>query len=124
MSHIMEGITAAVVERYLKKTLTGSESSFSAQYAATQLASIFCNCCHRIDRIQQAAFACADRIIQEVPSALCYKSSLFALLELLSLMWASCLEAETDLYEPRNRFQSKRGKVSVDLSDESMRSWS
>ncbi|KUI54054.1 Phosphatidylinositol 4-kinase stt4 [Cytospora mali] len=117
VSSIMEGITGVVVEIYLRKTLEGS-NTFSAQYAASQLATIFCNCCHRIERVQQAAYACADRIIRDVPSALCRRSSLFALLELLSLMWASCLEAETDLYEPRTTFSSTRGNVMVELSDD------
>jgi phosphatidylinositol 4-kinase len=118
VSSTMEGVAHAVVEKYLKKTLSGSQPMFSAQYAATQLATIFCICCHRIERVQQAAFACADRIIREVPSALCQKKSLFALLELLSLMWSSCLEAETDLYAPRSIFKSEIGKVTVELSDD------
>lgn len=118
VSSIMEGITAIVVDKYVKKTLSGSDISFSAQYAATQLASLFCSCCHRIERVQQAAYACTDRIVRDLPSALCHKSSLFALLELLSLMWASCLEAETDMYGPRSRFRSNRGNVTVELSDD------
>lgn len=118
VSNVMEGITGVVVEKYLRKTLKGTNNTFSAQYAASQLATIFCNCCHRIERVQQAAYACADRIIREVPSALCRRSSLFALLELLSLMWASCLEAETDLYEPRSTFTSNRGNVTLELSDD------
>lgn len=118
VSGIMEGIAAAVVEKYLKKTLSGTDPAFSAQYAARQLASIFCICCHRIERIQQAAFACADRIIRDVPSALCSRTSLFALLELLSIMWTSCLEAETDLYTPRATFSSDLGNVKVELSDD------
>ncbi|KAJ9157387.1 Phosphatidylinositol 4-kinase stt4 [Pleurostoma richardsiae] len=118
VSSVMEGITASVVERYLKKTLSGTDITFSAQYAASQLAAIFCSCCHRIERVQQAAYVCADRIIRDIPSALCHKSSLFALLELLSLMWSSCLEAETDLYEPRSVFESTRGNVAVELSDD------
>lgn len=118
VSTVMEGIMGVVVEKYLRKTMKGVNNTFSAQYAASQLATIFCNCCHRIERVQQAAYLCADRIIREVPSALCRRSSLFALLELLSLMWASCLEAETDLYEPRSTFTSKRGNVTVELSDD------
>ncbi|OLN95846.1 Phosphatidylinositol 4-kinase STT4 [Colletotrichum chlorophyti] len=118
VSSIMEGIAAAVVDKYLRKTLGGTDATFSAQYAASQLAALFCGCCHRIERVQQAAFACADRIITQVPSALCHRSSLFALLELLSLMWSSCLEAETDLYAPRSKFTSSLGDVSVELSDD------
>ncbi|KAH8676772.1 phosphatidylinositol 3 [Tricladium varicosporioides] len=118
MSNTMEGVTTAVMDAYLRKTLGGTNSSFSAPYVATQLASIFNGCCYRIERVQQAAMTCADRIVQEVPSALCQKSSLFALLELLTLMWSSCLEAETDEYEWRSSFTSARGKVTVELSDD------
>lgn len=118
VSRTMDGIMNAVMDQYLKKTLRASTPTFSAQYAAAQLAKIFCGCCHRIERVQQAAYGCADRIIKETPSALCQSVSLFALLELLSLMWSSCLEAETDRYEPRTTFKSPRGGVTVELSDD------
>lgn len=118
MKSAMEGVAAAVVEKYLRKTLSGVDAAFSAQYVAAQLAIIFCRCCYRIERVQQAAFACADRIIRDVPSSLCHRSSLFALLELVSLMWQSCLEAETDRYEPRSVFSSDLGKVSIQLGDD------
>ncbi|KAL2137056.1 hypothetical protein VTI74DRAFT_9662 [Chaetomium olivicolor] len=118
VSRTMDAIMNAVVERYLYKTVNAANPAFSAQYAAGQLAKIFCSCCHRIERVQQAAFGCADRLIESIPSALCHRSSLFTLLELLSLMWSSCLEAETDRYEPRNIFKSSRGDVVVELSDD------
>lgn len=115
---VMEGITASVVEKYIHKTKTGTEPAFSAPYAAKQLASVFSICCHRIERVQTAAFSCADKIVRDVPSALCYKTSLFALLELLSLLWSSCLESETDMYGHRSLFTSQRGHVTVRLSDD------
>ncbi|KAF4470103.1 phosphatidylinositol 4-kinase [Fusarium albosuccineum] len=118
VSSAMEGVGAAVVNKYIQKTQAGGEATFSAQYVAEQLATIFCDCCHRIERVQQAAFACADLILREIPAALCHRSSLFALLELLSLMWSSCLEAETDLYDPRSIFESELGGVTVQLSDD------
>ncbi|TVY20394.1 Phosphatidylinositol 4-kinase STT4 [Lachnellula arida] len=118
MSSTMEAISMAVMDTYLKKTLSGLNPTFSAPYVATQLALIFSGCCYRIERVQQAAILCADRMIREVPSALCKTSSLFALLELLSLMWSSCLEAETDEYEWKSTFTSTRGKVTIELSDD------
>ena len=118
MSSTMESITVAVMDTYLRKTVTGANPAFSAPYVAKQLALIFSGCCYRIERVQQAAMICADRIIRDVPSALCQKTSLFALLELLSLMWTSCLEAETDEYEWKSSFTSARGKVTVELSDD------
>lgn len=118
VSRTMEGIMNAVMDKFLDRTLGAVYPAFSAQYAAGQLARILCNCCHRIERVQQAAFACADRLIRDLPSALCQRSSLFALLELLSLMWTSCLEAETDLYEPRTIFKSSRCHLEIQLSDD------
>ncbi|KAK0737694.1 hypothetical protein B0T21DRAFT_286505 [Apiosordaria backusii] len=118
VSRTMDGIMNAVVDRYLVKTINAANPAFTAQYAATQLAKIFSSCCHRIERVQQAAFSCADRMIEAIPSALCQRSSLFALLELLTLMWSSCLEAEIDRYEPRTTFRSDKGDVVVELSDD------
>ncbi|KAI0863222.1 phosphatidylinositol 3 [Xylaria cubensis] len=115
---VMEGIASVVIDKYLDKTLDAKLSTFSAHYAASQLATILCSCCHRIQRVQQAAFYCADKVIREVPSALCQKSSLFALLELLSLMWLGCFQAETELYDPQSVFTSKLGHVTVELSDD------
>ncbi|KAI0203958.1 phosphatidylinositol 3 [Astrocystis sublimbata] len=116
--NVMEGVASVVIQKYLDKTLDAKISTFSAHYAASQLATILCGCCHRIQRVQQAAFYCADRMIHEVPSALCQKSSLFALLELLSLMWLGCFQAETEMYDPQSIFTSKLGNVVVELSDD------
>lgn len=118
MSSAMEGVASVVMDIYLRNTLAGVNVSFSAPNVAKQLVSIFCGCCHRIERVQQAAIVCADRIIRDVPSALCQKSSLFALLELLSILWSSCLEADTDQYEWKSSFSSTRGNVKVHLSDD------
>lgn len=118
MSSTMEAITKIVMETYLKTALSGLNDGFSASFVAKQLVSIFCGCCHRIERVQQAAVICANMILRNVPSALCQKSSLFALLELLSLMWTSCLEAETDEYDCKSTFTSTRGNVTIVLSDD------
>ncbi|KAK4239446.1 hypothetical protein C8A03DRAFT_42926 [Achaetomium macrosporum] len=118
LSRTMDAVTNAVMDRYLYKAVSAANPTFSAPYVAAQLARIFCACCHRIERVQQAAFGCADRLVESIPSALCQRSSLFTLLELLSLMWTSCLEAETDRYEPRTTFKSPRGDVVVELSDD------
>lgn len=117
MSCVMESITLTVIDTYLRKALSGANPTFSATYVAKQLVSIFCGCCHRIEKVQQAAITCADKILANVASALCQKTSLFALLELLSLMWTSCLEAETDEYEWKSSLTSARGKVTIKLGD-------
>lgn len=118
MSNTMEAITSEVMGIYLSKTIDANNPAYSAPYVSKQLAMIFSACCYRIERVHQVAVTCADRIVSKVPSALCQKQSLFALLELLTLMWKSCLEAETDEYERKSSFTSIRGNVTVELSDD------
>jgi phosphatidylinositol 4-kinase len=118
VGNCMAAITTTAVRTYLSKALSGHSHTFSTPYLAQQLATIFSACCHRIARVQQAAAVCADIIIREVPSTLCQKSALFALLELLSIMWYSCLEGETDDYSWKSTFASKRCNIVVELSDD------
>ncbi|KAF2405314.1 phosphatidylinositol 4-kinase-like protein STT4 [Trichodelitschia bisporula] len=118
MAKCMLAIAMAVVSSYLAKTSSGKFQKFTSPYVAQQLAQFFAGCCHRLSKIQEVAFRCADLIIERVPSSLCEKSSLFALLELLTIMWSSCLEQETDEYEWRSTYTSKRGNVTIELSDD------
>ncbi|KKY13877.1 putative phosphatidylinositol 3-kinase 3 [Diplodia seriata] len=117
MGNCMVAIAEAGVRSYLKKTVSGGFQSFSAPYVAQQLAIFFTGCCHRVLQAQKVAIHCADIIIQQVPSALCQRASLFALLELLSMMWNSCLEKEIDEYGWSSTFTSTRENISIELSD-------
>ena len=118
MAHCMGTIADEVMTVYLRTTLGESRQVNAAPLIAEQLAAMFTGCCHRIQRVQQIAASCADKIINYMPSSLCQKSSLFALLELLTIMWTSCLEAELDEYELKANYASARGRVSVELSDD------
>lgn len=118
MANCMGAIADEVMTVYLKRALIGSHQENAAPLIAEQLAAMFTGCCHRILRVQQVAASCADKIISQLPSSLCQKSSLFALLELLTIMWTSCLEAELDEYELKANYSSVRGRVAVELSDD------
>ena len=118
MEHCMRAIAEEVMSMYIRKSLTSPSSQNSAPKIAEQLAAMFTGCCSRIPRVQQIATSCADKIIHKMPSSLCQKSSLFALLELLDIMWTSCLEADLDEYRINAFYASTRGKVSVELSDD------
>jgi len=117
LSNCLLGVALSAVDTYLALTMTGRSQTFSAANLAKQLARLLESCCHRIEKVQQVATLAADRIIDQVPSSLCQRTSLFALLELLSLMWISCLEAETDEYECKSFYSSAKGNVSLQLSD-------
>ncbi|KAL4866403.1 hypothetical protein BDV12DRAFT_172960 [Aspergillus spectabilis] len=117
MASCMTAIADKIVGCYLELTLSGRRESFSVPYLSKELAGFFVACCHRIERIQKVAILCANRIIRECPSALCEKHSLFALLELLTVVWRSCLEEEIDEFEWKPSFTSPIGLVKVDLPD-------
>lgn len=118
MGRCMVAITDDVVTIYLRKALSGNHHKFAAPSVAQQLVALFRGCCHRILAVQQVAASCVDRITTQIPSSLCQKSSLFGLLELLDIMWSSCLDAELDEYTWRSTFTSTKGKVSVELPDD------
>lgn len=118
MEHCASAVAAEVIAIYLKRVSGGQDMCCEASLIADQLVSLFVGCCHRIPRVQQVAASSADQIVGQLPSALCQKSSLFALLELLTFMWTSCLEIELDEYELKSNYSSERGKVSVELSDD------
>jgi phosphatidylinositol 4-kinase A len=118
MGVCMAGIAHEILTVYLNRALPGELEDFDSAYVSRQLAQMLTGCCHRIAKVQQVARACADRIVAQVPSALCQKSALFALLEILTTMWSSCLDAELDEYEFRSTFASARGKITLELSDD------
>lgn len=118
LSNCLLAIALNAVDVYLEITCTGRSQAFAAPQLAQQLARFFEGCCHRIDKVQHVAIAAADRIISQTPSALCQKTSLFAMLELLSLMWTACLEMETNEYEWRSEYHSAKGNVKIQLSDD------
>lgn len=111
-------VASEVVKRYSEKVIAAREEEFSAPFASRQLATILSMCCHRSIKMQEVARSAANHIIAVAPSALCQKAALFALLELLSLMWSSCLEADLDEYEWRPTLTSTRGKITIELSDD------
>lgn len=113
----MNAIAEKTTSYYLSRTISGKYDEFSAPYLSKQLAAFLVACCHRIERVQSIAIICTDKIIRECPSALCEKHSLFALLEILTVMWSSCLQGELDEFEWKPTLLSPMGIVSVDLPD-------
>lgn len=113
----MNSVAEKTVTTYLSRTLSEQYDDFSAPYLSKQLAAYLVACCHRIERVQSIATLCTDKIIRQCPSALCEKHSLFALLEILTVMWSSCLQGELDEFEWKPTLVSPMGIVKVDLPD-------
>ena len=118
MGQCLTAMAADIVKRYTQKVIPAKEDEFSAPFVSRQLAKLFSACCHRSKKMQEVARISAESIISAAPSALIQKAALFALLELLTLMWSSCLEEDLDEYEWRSEFKSARGKITIELSDD------
>jgi len=118
MGLCLTSLASEITKRYVQKVVPARDDGFAAPYVSRQLARIFSGCCHRSAKMQEVARTSADHIIVYAPSALCQKAALFALLELLTLMWSSCLDEDIDHYEWKPRLTSARGKVTVELSDD------
>ncbi|RMD43915.1 hypothetical protein DV735_g1178, partial [Chaetothyriales sp. CBS 134920] len=117
LGRCLSAIADDVVQRYTQNVVSGKDEAFSAPHVATQLAQIFSACCHRSQKMQEVARRSANTILSQAPSILIQQSSLFALLDLLTIMWSACLEEETEEYEWRAVYTSARANVTVHLSD-------
>ncbi|RAO74348.1 uncharacterized protein BHQ10_010360 [Talaromyces amestolkiae] len=94
----MKAVADKVIDIYLSKTLSGAGERFTSPHLSKQLAGIFITGCHRIHRVQEVALDCASKIIN-----------------LLTIMWSSCLENDLDEYGWRSIFT--KGDVTIELSD-------
>ncbi|ANB14735.1 1-phosphatidylinositol 4-kinase STT4 [Sugiyamaella lignohabitans] len=113
----MSTIATDSTKIYITNIIKGGKMEFTADHVAEQLKKVLILCCHRVSAVQNNAFASAELIIRSIPSALCKPQSLFALLDLMTLLWTSCLDAETDEYEPRTSFTSPGTNITLELSD-------
>lgn len=111
-------LAVSAIDQTIRTTASGRSEMLSAPFVSQQLSSMLEYCCHRVDKVQEVAYRCVDRLMSFMPSALCQRSSLFALLDLLTIMWSSCLEAETDEYEWVSSYTVPLGNTTVRLSDD------
>ncbi|RMZ89109.1 hypothetical protein DV736_g3660, partial [Chaetothyriales sp. CBS 134916] len=118
LGRCLSAIADDIVKRYTQKVVLAKDEEFSAIYVSGQLAQIFSACCHRSQKMQEVARRSANTIIAQAPSTLIQQPALFALLELLTIMWSACLEEDTDEYEWKAIYSSARAKVTVRLSDD------
>ncbi|PRT56209.1 Phosphatidylinositol 4-kinase STT4 [Wickerhamiella sorbophila] len=114
----MYSIAAGCANAYISDVKTGRKgAAFGLEKAAEQLKEILVLCCHRVDTIRDVAFDMADLVISRIPAALCTQTAMFALLDLLSMMHLSCVNAESDEYEPCHTYVGEKSGVTVALGD-------
>ncbi|KAK9458641.1 uncharacterized protein V1516DRAFT_682228 [Lipomyces oligophaga] len=113
---IVNGILGEVMSLYLRK-VRANKGAVAIEAVSRQLRELLILCCHRIREVSTAAVSSTQRLVETMPSALCRRDSLFTLLELLTLLWNSCLGEDIDQYDPQTVFTSARAKITIELSD-------
>lgn len=59
-------------------------------HLTSELQSLLVTACHRITKSREIAFTLIDRLITGFPSLICDSSLVFSLLDILTLLQASC----------------------------------
>lgn len=95
----------------------GADKQFSADNIAEQLTHMLTLCCYGQEDLQDAAIKCCDLLINKVPSSLCHHRSLFALFDLLTLLYDSVMDAEISQYEPTFSYTAKKSGIQLQLPD-------
>ncbi|QPG76625.1 hypothetical protein FOA43_004017 [Brettanomyces nanus] len=103
--------------QYINRLRMGGSTQFSVPRVTAQLEKIFIYCCHRDHSLQDVAFQCADRIVTLIPSSLCHERSAFSMLDILTLLYDSIVDADTHEYEPNVEFRSDVMGINLSLSD-------
>ncbi|CAH6722570.1 phosphatidylinositol 4-kinase Stt4p [[Candida] jaroonii] len=110
-------ISFKIVREYIKYIDLGANKNFSSDNIAEQLTNLLVLCCHRLEDLQDSAIQCCDLLINKSPSALCHQKSLFAIFDLLTLLFDSVIDADENQYEPTTSYRAKRTGIHLLLSD-------
>ncbi|VEU20058.1 DEKNAAC100565 [Brettanomyces naardenensis] len=103
--------------QYINRLRAGGSPQFTVPKVSAQLEQIFICCCHRDESLQSVAFQCADRIVTLIPSSLCHERSAFSMLDILTLLYDSIVDADTHEYEPSVEYKSEVMQINLSLSD-------
>lgn len=95
----------------------GADKQFCAENIARQLTYMLTQSCYNLVDLQDAAIKCCDLLISRVPSSLCHPTSLFALFDLLTLLYDSVVDAEINQYEPTFTYMAKKTGIQLKLPD-------
>lgn len=111
-------ISFKIVKDFILLINTGANKQFNSDQIAEQLRTMLTYCCYPVPEMQDAAIQCCDLLISKVPSSLCHKKSLFALFDLLTLLFQSIADGEINEYEPTTVFRARCTGIKVLMSDD------
>lgn len=114
---LINSIAISMIGKFTKLIVKGDPKIFSAENVASQLTNLLLLLTHRDSYLQDAAYQCCDVFISKIPSSLCHRSSLYTLLDSLTMLFDSIVCCETNKYEAKFEFLLKHSRRRVLLPD-------
>lgn len=116
----VEAINYDLIKKYTSFAQSGDSRLFGSQAIAAQLNDLILCLSHRNTQLQNSAFQSCDIIIRAIPSALCRHQSLYTLLDLLTTLFDSVVDCETNKFQPHYQFILKHSGTKVLIPDSAL----
>ncbi|ODV96209.1 hypothetical protein PACTADRAFT_85014 [Pachysolen tannophilus NRRL Y-2460] len=110
-------LAVKITSKFVDLIAYGGNNAYSIENIAIELKKMLVLCCHREKDLQASAFQCCEILISRIPSSLCHHKSLFTMLDILTLLFQSIVDADADEYEPRFTFRLKNSDTTITVSD-------
>ncbi|CCD24604.1 1-phosphatidylinositol 4-kinase STT4 NDAI_0D02900 [Naumovozyma dairenensis CBS 421] len=113
-------LAVAMIAKFSQLVQSGDFKLFNSKTIALQLNNLLLCLAHRNPTLQESAFHYSDLFIRRIPSSLCHHQSLYTLLDLLTALFDSVVDCETNKFEPHYKFILKHSRVEILLPGSSM----
>lgn len=113
----LNDVNIAIIQKYTYFVHSGNYRLADSLAVAKQLNNLLLRLPDRNPYAQAAAFQTCETFIAKIPSSLCHHESLYTLLDLLTTMFDSVTECETNRFEPRYEFVLKHSNKKILLPD-------
>lgn len=116
----IDATNISLIRKYTVIVQSSNSDLFGSQAIARQLNNLLLCLSHRDPLLQNAAFHCCDIFIKSIPSALCHHQSLYTLLDLMTTLFDSVIDCETNKFEPHFEFVLKHSNTKVLIPDSAL----
>lgn len=116
----IEALNLQLISKYTSIVQSKNSPLFGSLAIAHQLNDLFLCLSHRNKELQNAAFQSCDSFIKTIPSSLCHHHSLFTLLDLMTTLFDSVIDCETNKFQPHYEFILKHSGIKVLIPDSAL----
>lgn len=113
----LNDVNIAIIQKYTYFAQSGNYRLADSIAVAKQLNNLMLRLPDRNPYTQAAAFQTCETFIGKIPSSLCHHESLYTLLDLLTTLFDSVTECETNRFEPHYEFILKHSNKKILLPD-------